>query len=156
MPGFRQCRLDLSRSRDLSLAAIRAAPRNAISLVPCVLRVHVRARMYIRALCAARTCTMPIYPSIGFRFLLFGMGSATRIASRIPNYSSKLELMVPDLRVCTAVPRGATRKLHFETFFSRRKNQIRSEKSILYGYYVNDYIFQSRSMYYTCISIASM
>lgn len=40
-----------------------------------------------------------VHRPIGFRFLLFGMGSATHIASRIRNYSSKLELMAVDLHV---------------------------------------------------------
>lgn len=53
-------------------------------------------------MCATRlrVSVVRAHRSIGFRFLLFGMGSATYIASRIRNYSSKLELMAPDLHVC--------------------------------------------------------
>lgn len=52
-------------------------------------------------MCATRlrVSVVRAHRSIGFRFLLFGMGSATYIASRIRNYSSKLELMAPDLHV---------------------------------------------------------
>lgn len=46
-------------------------------------------------------CRSYVRTAIGFRLLLFGMGSATHIASRIRNYSSKLELMALDFGIGT-------------------------------------------------------
>lgn len=67
-----------------------------------VSRAYVYVYVYVYA-ARLRVSVVRAHHSIGFRFLLFGMGSATYIASRIQNYSSKLELMAPDLHVYKSI-----------------------------------------------------